>query len=674
MPHQCITIATDNEAEAMEKACLAFDAPKQHIQLTLKAPGSYEACQVHGDASIDIALSEDQMEAVVAGYSPAFGNGAAISAGTFVKALTKAGVRVPPVPTTLQLCLEQAQAGKDIRGTVLVRGRQPEDARDATVVPIGDWNYPVLPHVEFGTVTAKAAAKAGMTVTGTPIPAAVEGPGKSIEFPPDSNCRLDQRTLTVRSETYGLIDLQGTSLQVKPWVTVSDDAMQVTGVVHHRDSTGNVLTRERMQEVLGTLGITARIDAITYEAAWAKARETNHPTKNVPLCKGKLPVHGQDGFFEFLAQDERSVVGVQDKTGRIDFRARGTIRAVEQGSILGVLHPPVPGVAGQDVRGRALPSKDGAPCQIVAKENVKIQPDGATYVATEKGVVVYARNTIAVTDVYVIEGDLNISVGNITLEKGSVHVRGAVWSGFSVEVPGNILVDQVVESARLVAGGSVSVRGGVMMETSGFIKAGGDVAAVFAMNATIEAGGDVLIKHELTNCNVSTDGRVLATEGRGKIVGGVIQAAQGVAAQEVGSDLGVETIIHLGRESQRDQQRTARKHELECIIDKISASLGKDSDAAILKRTPPDKQPTIARLLQTRKNAALELAEIDRAILEEREARRAAYLATRLKVNKTLWPGVIIHAGGVTHRVAHAVQHCQVYFDPSEKQLLMLSL
>lgn len=674
MSQQCITIEASNQSEAMEKACEQFDAPAPYISLSLEAPKIYTACLLHRDASVDISITEDEMEAHVAAYFPPVGDGARLTAAALVKALTRAGVRMPPPPNTINRIIEAVQSGTPVVGTLLVRGRDPEDARDASITPVGDWRYPVIPNEEIGLITPASPSRAGSTVTGKPLPPSYEGGGKSIEFPDGCNCRIDKRSFCIRAEVFGQVELQGQAIRVKDWIKISPDAMRVTGTVHHRDNTGNVLTRERMQQAMTALGIVASLEARSYETAWTKALETDQPVANVLLCKGTPPLHGQDGSFEFTAQDDRHVVGMLAQGDRMDFRARGTIRAVEKGAVLGVVRPPVPGMVGRDVHGNVLPSREGRPCKITAKENVTVKEDKLTFVAAEKGVVVFARNTIAVTDVYEIHGDVDMSVGNITLEKGSLHVRGSILAGFTIDVPGNILVGQVVENARITAGGTVEVRGGILMETSGYIKAAGDVSAMFAMNATIEAGGDVTIKHELTNCTITTEGRVLAASGRGKIVGCTIRAAQGVAAQEVGSDLGVETVIYLGRETARDQQRVARKRELECMIQKINASLGKDSDVAILKRTPPEKLPAIGRLLQTRNQAALELLDIDRAIAEERDSQRAALLATRLKVNKTLWPGVVIHAGGVQRRVTQAVQHCQVLYDPDQKQLVMNAL
>lgn len=674
MSRHCTTIEAESEIQAMEKACASFNAPTNYILLTPKASGVYEACLQHRDASIEVAISDDGMFATVASYIPPFGDGKPLNTGAVVKCLTRAGVRLPPPPNAIQHCIDEVAKGRDISGLLLVKGRDPEDARNAAITPSGDWKYPVLPGEELGDIIQSAPSKNGVTVTGKNIKPNYEGSGKAIEFPEDCNCRIDQRSFSIRSEVYGFVSLQGQAISVVDKLTISRDAMRVTGTVHHRDCAGLVLTRENMQKALHTLGITASIDAKNYEKAWQRAVDTDLPMHNILLCKGTPPLHGQDGYFEFTAKDERDVVGVKDSSGRMDFRARGVIRAVEKDTELGKIKPPVPGMAGRDVRGRSLPAREGLPCKVVPKENVLVKPDGLTYVAAEKGVVVYARNTIAVTDVYQIQGDVDMGVGNINLEKGSLHVKGAILSGFTIDVPGNVLVEQVIENSRIKAGGSVEVRGGILMESGGFIKAAGDVMAVFGMNATIEAGGDVLIKHELTNCSVIAEGMLKAIEGRGKIVGSFIHAYKGVRAQEVGSDLGVETVIKLGEVTQANQERATRKRELVAIIEKINACLGGESDASIIKRTPPDKMSTITRLLETRNKAALELVEIERAIEEERETQRNTLLRTRLKVNKTLWPGVVVHAGGAQHRITSAVQHCQVFFDPDRKELVLNSL
>ena len=162
-------------------------------------------------------------------------------------------------------------------------------------------------------------------------------------------------------------------------------------------------------------------------------------------------------------------------------------------------------------------------------------------------------------------------------------------AGFSVTSPGNIVVNDVVESAILDAGGDIEIKGGILMDKGGKITSKGGVSALFAKNATIQAQGDVNIAHEINNCIVFAGRKVLATRGRGKIIGSTIRCGKGLEANELGSSLGIETNIFLGIERKSLEKELTKKKELQAVLHKIYAVLGTGSPKAILCNAPAEK-------------------------------------------------------------------------------------
>ena len=72
-----------------------------------------------------------------------------------------------------------------------------------------------------------------------------------------------------------------------------------------------------------------------------------------------------------LFKDDRPSFGVEQEDGRIDYRARGIVRAIRSGDIIGKLHPPKAGVPGKDVYGRIIPAHEGSLLKLDLGEGVR---------------------------------------------------------------------------------------------------------------------------------------------------------------------------------------------------------------------------------------------------------------------------------------------------------------
>jgi len=624
------------------------------------------------NADITISISEDGLRAVISDC-PRGSNGICnISRTQIDRALEKAGVTEAPSSEDIRLIMEAAAGGKDVNGMVVVRGKPPVPAGNATIKPFGDFTRPVFPGEAFCEIIKATPAKDGTSVTGKPIKAPGEQQGKSITFPESPNCFIDSTTLQIRSEVYGLAHFDKLSLHVSPLLTVTKADMAAQATIYATDMRGKELTAARMEEALKALEITSPLERNRFLKAVQHAKESGTEVPNVILARGLEPVHGRNGWFELYAKDDRSDVGVQDNEGNIDFRARGVIRSVAADDIVGKLHAPTRGVPGKDIFGRVIPAHDGAVFRITLGENVEATETGSEFRALIAGMVFFVRNTLSVTEVFTTRGDVNMGTGNLELEKGSVHVKGAVLSGFKIICPRNVLVNDTIESAVVEAGGDVEVKGGIIMDKGGRIVSQGSISAMFAKGATIEAQGDVNIAHEMTNCIVFAGQNVIATKGRGKIIGSTVRCGGSLIAHEVGSELGVATTVFLGIE-QETTDHSERRRELNALLQKVYATLGTGDPRTILVNTPPPKRETVAQLLKMRLGAEKELREIESTIQQERVAMKKA-IQSKLKVTRTIYPGVVVHSYGQIFKVQSPIEHSKIFFDPDEQKIIVLSL
>ena len=241
-------------------------------------------------------------------------------------------------------------------------------------------------------------------------------------------------------------------------------------------------------------------------------------------------------------------------------------------------------------------------------------------------------------------------------------------AGFRVEVPANVVVREVVENAVIIAGGDVQVGCGIVMEQGGLVEAGGGISAGYAQNAVLQAQGDVNIAHEINNCKIFAARGVIATRGRGKIIGGVLHCGEGVLAKEIGSPLGVETVIHLGVD-RKTEVNLARKAELEETLQKIYSSLGSGDIKTILGNAPQEKRQIVAEVLKARVRCEQELREIENMIRREREDLRSN-VNLRVKALVMIHPDVVIHCFKARFKIVEPISNATIYYDAQQRRLV----
>ena len=296
--------------------------------------------------------------------------------------------------------------------------------------------------------------------------------------------------------------------------------------------------------------------------ALKQAAKEGKPVCEVVAAEGRPPVNGSDAEFAFTFQPVQ-VPGLPiEGTDRIDYKERGTLQNVCAGDRLAVKTPAAPGEDGLDVFGNAIPATPGADRDLVAVENVAVSDDGLEYRAEIGGVAtLVGTDKIGVFQYYEVPGDVDYSTGNLDMD-GTLNVRGWIRSGFTVRASGDLHVSVGIEDALVNVGGNIEVQGGIIGKESGRIRAAGHVQAQFVENGRIRARGDVVVRDSIVHSVVAADGAVSVTEGKGRIIGGVLSAGRGVEANELGTEVATKTVVNAGIDVKALRQVAALEKEL----------------------------------------------------------------------------------------------------------------
>lgn len=308
---------------------------------------------------------------------------------------------------------------------------------------------------------------------------------------------------------------------------------------------GRVVTSEEIIEFLKLNNITSGIDADlvqmllkpTCAAGW------------YDVALGEPPVDGTDSVIECRVNLEHSSIPVPGEDGMVDFRDRGDLPEVTQGTAIYVKIPGRPAKDGTDLAGNAIPAKPSRDISLIPTENT-VPRDGDPNVleAACDGYLFIGRDgRVNVGRVFNVKGDLDLQVGNIRYH-GPVSVGGNVPSGFHIHAGGDITVLGTAEGSEIhSSGGSIEIRGGVF---GGKIRAAGDIKVSFAHEANLHAGGVVEGGKYLQHCQVRC--AILRFTRGGMIVGGQVLASHEVEADIYGTEAGTPTVINLADPEEED--------------------------------------------------------------------------------------------------------------------------
>lgn len=330
-------------------------------------------------------------------------------------------------------------------------------------------------------------------------------------------------------------------------LNISADCMEVRATVTPPLHGGVPVTVEQVLVEMEADGVTFGVDPEAILEAVSTAERDGREGRQVVVARGRAPVPGEDAAVEYheLLQTPSGYPQIRDD-GTADFFALNMVRNVQEGMVLATRRPPGKGQVGTDVLGRTLPAADGRDVRLRAGTGARLSPDGQSVLAAMEGhASVDAQGEIRVSPVFVVEGDVDYSTGNIDFV-GTVVIRGDLSPGFAVKAGQNVEVHGGVMGGIIEAGGDVMVRYGIIGGGRGEVTAGGKVQCRFVEGGEIRAGTDVAVVEGILNARVSAVGKVSVSGSRGSIIGGRIRARTEVSARVLGSPAGTPTEIQVG--------------------------------------------------------------------------------------------------------------------------------
>ena len=419
---------------------------------------------------------------------------------------------------------------------------------------------------------------------------------------------------------------------------------------------GGDITVEKIKKVLDENFVSYGI----LEDEIKLAVEQKRYNENICAARWTPPVNGVDGMVQYYFNKEKHVAPVEDEQGVVDYKNLGLVNNIVEGTPIAEINPPTEGTPGTDITGKRVAQKPGVPAKYNIGSGTALINDDTQIIASTSGNLVFKNGAFNVEEKIVINGDVDVSSGNIDFI-GDVMIKGGVFEGFRVASKRSVTIMGLVTSAEIFADGNVTVKGGVINSK---IVSRQNVKVGFCENSTITADGSIE-SPSFVGGELFAAEKIIATGGKGIMVGGKYTALNGVEASVIGSENYTKTVVTLGNNAVLSEERETLEKENAAMDDQVD-QLGKIlltlDEHAKKGKLPPERlqMQTDARRNRLRLQNQIRtnkkrIAEIDEALQLMQNlfvsVKRILYPGVTLRINSS-----VLKVNAVENRVKAMVQ------------------
>ena len=397
------------------------------------------------------------------------------------------------------------------------------------------------------------------------------------------------------------------------------------------------------------------------------AVEHQRYNENICAARWEPPQDGIDGTIQYYFAKDKHVAPVEDEHGVVNFKDLGLINNITAGTPIAEITFPTEGEPGMDITGMPVAQKVGSPANYTVGAGTELINDDTQIVASINGNLVFKNGAFVVEEKIVINGDVDVSSGNIDFI-GDITIKGGVFEGFRVASKRSITIMGLVTGAEIIADGDISVKVGVINSK---IESKANVKVGFCENSDITAKGNVE-SQSFVGGEIFASDRIIAS-GKGVMVGGKFTALNGVEASVIGSENYTKTIVTLGNnavlseERERLEKEDAQMNEQTDQLGKILVTL---ADYAKKGKLSPEREQMQTEARRNRLRLLNQLRTNKRRIEEIDEALKLMQ-NLYVSVKRIIYPGVtlrinssILKVNSMENRVRATVQGGDIVFVP----------
>ncbi|QTL94971.1 DUF342 domain-containing protein [Aeromonas jandaei] len=466
----------------------------------------------------------------------------------------------------------------------------------------------------------------------------------------------------------------------KVLIVVEKDRMSASAQIT-ADWGGKYLTLEQLQEAISISEVKQGVSEALLATAILSAKEAAPGSMlKLVIARGQAAVNGQDTRYERLVETpaERILKPQELDHGRVDLRDLGSIVTVKAGAQLMRRHPATQGVPGFTVTGQELPAKHGKDSPMSAGEGTFFSPDDPDLlIASRAGLPCQEKAGMKVDEVLSVKR-VDARHGHITFEGGLI-VNDDVNPGMKISVSGDIVVGGFIEGGWIEAGGTITVRHGIIgrrNEQGEYLcqlNAQGEIHANYAQYAQLEAGGDIQIQTQLSHCYSRSGQDIKVGDSgmrKGNLLGGLAIANRLIISPVLGASAGNHTKLQIlgGYFTHKEQEHQLKQQQQLCQeqLDKLKELVMRLVQLPTEKRNPD----TLRKLKPIRERHQQELRQLEEQLAANHEELQKLMAEMDIIATQHLFPGIEVEMAHHHNRVD--IEHGPIHFCIREDQLQMI--
>ncbi|SCA58412.1 hypothetical protein AB751O23_AB_00160 [Chlamydiales bacterium SCGC AB-751-O23] len=375
----------------------------------------------------------------------------------------------------------------------------------------------------------------------------------------------------------------------------------------------------------------------------------NKTSEYFEIARGTLPVNDRPASVEFFFRnkDEKDVTRLMEAL-TVDVRNVKDISIAEKNQLLVRVGDIIPGIDGYTVKGTSLKKKDlNSACPLKLGNGVYLSENGSEVYSKAEGHILWDEDElfIDVESIYMVNGNVDFSQGNINGFVGKVVISGSVKPKFSVTAEGDIEIQGDVEDAYVESTqGNVTIQGTIVHQNEGYIKAAETFTGVIASNAKIYAK-NIVIEKQVFNSYMKAEESIEILGTPGVIVGGTTFANRTLKVNTIGSESWITTEVHVGDVTELKSKvriLTQRTMETEDLIKETRKVI---SMLKILQQNGQLNDMQNAQLEENSSKLEVLQKDLERDSKEKEKLKVDIEKCKKalLEVNKTLYPQVSVY-------------------------------
>jgi uncharacterized protein (DUF342 family) len=427
---------------------------------------------------------------------------------------------------------------------------------------------------------------------------------------------------------------------------IAEHGMAVVASAVDKPGSGVASSFEEALKVLENIGVRHGVDEEELKAMIEERRIVSE----FKVAKGTKSIPGEDGSLKFHIDLDTKPKFIPDPDAtKVNYRESMRTVFLEKGDCIAEIVPPTKGQEGKSVRGETIAATPGMPFKAVAGEGV--EQKGNEFLADISGTPSEKAGMIMVKQVYEIEGDVDLSVGNINFP-GSVIIGGDVQDDFEIMAGGDVIVKGVVGAAKVRSQGNIQIFGGILGRDKAEIRSNGNIEALFVSNATLVSEKNIAITKDISQSQIFAGIKVQCGA---SIVGGRTVAILEVEAGELGNETGTKTNVEVRRSLKLIKLQDSNEEllqEANALSENLKSFVHLSDLSDEQLEAAWKMKEEVAGLIMRKKNLDVQIERVEKKLSELEDV--------RIVINKVLHADVYMSAPYCTAHIVSTTKGKQI--------------